>query len=185
MLSAVATGFLVILGYWTLEASTRAWVGPSKATVSIDDAGTVTIEVTYKNAGKGPAVEFGDDWADDWSAKVDTNSEQFDFYGDCQSDGLKGRCGERAAWWQREKCEQKAVFQDRVAFPQFEYKHIKTGLKVNKNDRNRIVIVQGCFVYKSKITLYGSVHRTAFCYFYRVGQNGAEMRACPVGNFAS
>ncbi|WP_369723773.1 hypothetical protein AB8Z38_07080 [Bradyrhizobium sp. LLZ17] len=185
MLSAIATVLLAGLGYSTLEASTRAWVGPSKATVSIDDAGIVTIDVTYKNAGKEPAVEFGDDWSDDWSATVATSSEQFDFSSDCRSDGLKGSCGEWAVSWQREKCEQKAIFQERVAFPDFEYKHTKTGLKIDKGDRNRLVLVQGCFVYKSNITFYGSVHRTAFCYFYRVGQSGSETRACPVANSAT
>jgi len=56
---------------------------------------------------------------------------------------------------------------------------------VDKVDHNRIVVVQGCFVYKSNVTPLGSVHRSAFCYYYRVGQQEDEMLACPVGNSAT
>ena len=53
---------------------------------------------------------------------------------------------------------QKAIFQDRIAFPDFEYKHTKTGLKIDKGDRNLLVLAQRGFVHKSNITFYGSVH---------------------------
>jgi hypothetical protein len=185
MITAVATVLLAAIGYWTLEASTRAWVGPVQATVSISDAGIVTINVTYKNSGREPAVDFGDDWADDWAASPSDSSINFDFYDNCKSDGNQGRCGERAARWKRENCDDKQVFQDRVAFPDFTYTHSKTGLKVDVSDHNKVVVVQGCFVYKSSITFFRPIHRTAFCYFYHVGQPENEMRACPVGNFAS
>jgi len=58
-------------------------------------------------------------------------------------------------------------------------------LRVDKVDHNRIVVVQGCIVYKSNVTPLGSVHRSAFCYYYRVGQQEDEMLACPVGNSAT
>jgi hypothetical protein len=175
---------VAVVGYFTLEASTRAWVGPVKAIVDVNDGGVVIITVTYKNAGKEPAIEFGDDWADDWAASIDANSPDVNFHDGCMSDSGQGRCGERAARWQRKKCEQKSIFQDRVAFPDFTYTHTKTGLIIDKNDNNRIVVVQGCFIYKSRISLR-SIQRTAFCYYYRIGQIGKEMRACPVGNSAT
>jgi hypothetical protein len=183
-LNLAITVILAVVGYLTLEASTRAWVGPVKGIVDVNDGGVVTILVTYKNAGKEPAIEFGDDWADDWAASVDASSSELDFYSGCKSDSGKGRCSERAARWQREKCEEKSIFQDRVAFPDFIYTHTKTGLVIDKNDKNRIVVVQGCFIYKSRIALK-PIQRTAFCYYYRVGQPGDEMRACPVGNSAT
>jgi len=87
MITAAATVVLAVIGYLALEASTRAWVGPVKATVSISDAGIVTIKVEYKNSGREPAVDFGDDWADDWAASPSDSSMNFDFYDNCQSDG--------------------------------------------------------------------------------------------------
>jgi hypothetical protein len=185
IVSTVITLVLAVLGYWTLEVSTRAWVGPVKGTALIDDTGTVTFKITYKNSGKEPAVQFGDDWADDWSAISEDSSAKFDFYSNCKSDGGLGRCSERAARWQRTHCDSKQTFQDRIAFPDFSYTHSKNGLRVDKADHNRIVVVQGCFVYKSNVTPLGSVHRSAFCYYYRVGQQEDEMRACPVGNSAT
>jgi hypothetical protein len=97
IVSTVITLVLAVLGYWTLEVSTRAWVGPVKGTALIDDTGTVTFKITYKNSGKEPAVQFGDDWADDWSAISEDSSAKFDFYSNCKSDGGLGRCSERAA----------------------------------------------------------------------------------------
>jgi hypothetical protein len=184
ILTAIATCALAFFGYWTLEASTRAWVGPTEAIATIDDSGLVTIKITYKNSGREPALQFGDDWADDWAGVVDDDRFNFDFYDKCKSDGVRGRCSERAERWQHE-CEQKNLFQDRVAFPDFSYVEYKKGLRVEKEDKNRIVVVQGCFVYRSQTTFFNPLHRTAFCYFYRVGQLEAQMRACPAGNSAT
>lgn len=183
--TGLATVILVVVGYLTLVASTRAWVGPAKATVAISDAGIVTIKVTYRNSGREPAIRFGDDWADDWAASIDADSSEVDFSNKCHSDGNHERCGKRAFLWKRDECDGKQFFENRVAFPDFSYTHSKTGLHVDKGDFNRVVVVQGCFVYESDITLFTSIHRTAFCYFYRIGQPGDEMRACPVGNSAT
>lgn len=184
IVSAVAAVWVGYLTYQSLVASTRAWVGPSKATASIGDDGVVTIMVTYKNVGKEPALKFGDDWADSWAATLDVDSDYFDFFTNCTSDVSHDKCGNRAGWWKREKCDTKAIFQDRVAFPEFEYRHVKSNLTLDRSDRRRIAVIQGCFVYRTDVTFYGSVHRSAFCYYYRVGQSGDEMRACPVGNAA-
>jgi hypothetical protein len=162
-------------------------VGPTEAIATIADDGAVTLRVTYKNAGKEPASNFGDDWSDDWASKIDpTKINQPDFfYSACESDGGFGRCSARAEKWQREKCSDKSPFQQRIALPDFSYLHTKTGLKIDPTDTSRVVVVQGCFVYTSDITTLSPWHRTSFCYYYRVGQPDKAMQPCPVGNFAS
>jgi hypothetical protein len=183
-LTAAATAALAVLGYWTLEASTRAWMGPNAVMAKVEADGAVTFTLTYKNAGKEPAIEFGDDWSDDWAATLTTTSVTFDFYKDCISDGPQERCGDRAKRWQVD-CEKKIPFQDRVAFPEFEYTEAKTGLHVDPSDTKKIVVVEGCFVYRSPITFLNPIHQTSFCYYYRPGQQTGLMRACPTGNSAS
>lgn len=183
-LVAIAATFI---GCKTLVASTRAWVGPINAEATLTGDGAVTMKIVYQNAGKEPAQNFGDDWADHWAAKINpTTIDNADFfYNGCVSDGRPQTCAERAGNWQHEKCADKNVFQDRIAFPDFSYSRRKPGLKVDPADTDRIVVVQGCFVYRSDVTFFEPVHRTAFCYHYRVGQVDTEMRACPVGNFAT
>ncbi|MDX3971205.1 MAG: hypothetical protein QHD01_32060 [Bradyrhizobium sp.] len=186
-ITAAAAVVACYVAYNALVASTRAWVGPTEATATIAEDGTVTLKVSYKNAGKEPALKFGDDWSDDWAATIDPskNNQPDLFFDACQSDGGLGRCSARAEKWQREKCWDRNVFQNRIALPDFPYQHVKTtGLKISPMDSNRIVVVQGCFVYKSDITLLPE-HRTSFCHFYRVGQTDKVMQPCPVANDAS
>ena len=183
--SALATIVLAFLGWSTLKASTRAWVGPVKATVAINPESRAVVTVHYRNPGKEPALNFGDTWDDDWVGNIASENQSVDpnFERDCVSDSNQGLCKKRIGEWQQ-KCESKPVFEERVAFPDFQYERTKTGPWIDQRDHKKLVFLLGCFVYRSPITLIAT-HRTSFCYYYRIGQEGDKMRACPVGNSAN
>jgi hypothetical protein len=183
--TALATVGAACVAIFSLVASTRAWVGPTDVTLLTAEPAIISVD--YRNAGKEPAQQFGDTLDDTWRGNVADGASfrEADFEKKCISDSTKRPCAERILGWEK-NCSQQALFESRVAFPDFKYTRTKPAPWFDRLDRNKIIFLQGCFVYRSAITPF-SDHRTAFCYYYRVGdsdQKEAKMRPCPIGNFA-
>lgn len=184
IVTALATFGAACVAIVSLVASTRAWVGPTDVTLLAGEPATMSVE--YRNVGKEPAQQFGDTLDDTWIGNVADGGSfsEADFEKNCISDSTKRPCAERILGWVK-TCNQQALFENRVAFPDFKYTRAKPAPWFDRFDHNKIIFLQGCFVYRSTITPF-SDHRTAFCYYYRVDhpQKEVKMRPCPVGNFA-
>jgi hypothetical protein len=195
---------LVGLTYCSLQetrrsvvASTRAWIGPStKPTIDgfSAQAATTYVHINYKNVGKEPGVNFQESFIDDWSATLpvpyDKNKPP-DLSTQCWADGDNAiatdrSCETRIEGWIKDHCDSLTGQEERVAFPDFGYdsqKEIAAGAE--RRGSNKVLFVQGCFAYKSRIT-GDKIHRSAFCFFKNLEPNagGEVMRPCSLGNTA-
>jgi hypothetical protein len=199
------TLILVGLTYCSLQetrrsvvASTRAWIGPS-AKPTIDgfsaQAATTYVHINYKNVGKEPGVNFQESFIDDWTATLTApynKNKLLNLSSECSADGDNAiatdrSCKTRIEGWIKDHCDSLTGQEQRVAFPDFEYdsqKEIAAGAE--RRGSNKVLFVQGCFAYKSRIT-GDEIHRSAFCFFKNLEPNsgGDVMRPCSVGNTAN
>jgi hypothetical protein len=157
-----------------IEAS-RAWVGPSAATIN----GTLSIGkdsevvIIYQNTGRQPAVGF----SPNVRIYVETVKED--------AEGLTGKRIESALV----DCQLKKPSNGtQVVYPttgfggsQIRSKFDKSMIDDDVIKGDKILIAMGCFSYET----FGIAHNSAFCFFYRNGMSpGNDLNFCSTGNYA-
>jgi hypothetical protein len=154
-------------------ASQRAWVGPTVASMASEPTQSKPIEITikYQNNGKEPAINF-----------TYTTDEFF------STDSLKEVTRKTSAYMDTCMRETKANA-GQVVYPMSGFNSYTLVDRIEAEEitssaiaKNNLVVVQGCFLYKS----LRKIHHSYFCYFYQVGGMVKidNLAICPIGQYA-
>jgi len=159
-----------------LISSERAWVGPNNASIEnwTDADKPLRVNVTYQNTGREPATQFSKSLILTYFEKDDIENGNLtirarQIFDDCNRIVLS-TAGD-------------------VAFPSTgfnTYNFFNTASdedsKALRADLNSVLIIQGCFVYKT----VESVHRTNFCFYFKPSKSIPDrLNICEGGSTAN
>lgn len=179
---AIGTWALAVIGYWALddsrialETTQRAWVGPEN--LHID--GTLTIDqplhliIDYHNTGRQPALDFF----------YHINPKIFTIGEDASGEVM------RASTEYMTKCRNTPPSKGyTVIYPTSGFSNYSLSAEIEKDliDWNiiygtNIIVISGCFVYKTA----NVIRHSGFCYFFQNGRTRpTSWNICRSGNYA-
>jgi hypothetical protein len=155
-----------------LFQSQRAWVGPSNASFSAEPKTEEPIEVAiqYQNSGREPALNF---------------SYNIDMFGVIENNP---DFGNRVTPFMTKCLATSAVAPGQVVYPSTGFSQYTLGAKSDKTlvddlivSGEKVIVIQGCFLYATGQT----VHHSFFCFFFKNKLTRiANLNICQSGHYA-
>jgi hypothetical protein len=154
-------------------ASNRAWIGPREAKIEgpVELEKPIEVSIDYGNSGKEPGLSFRY-YVDSFQGTV--------------TDEITGTNSGKIAKYLTD-CRNTGIGPGQVVFPSTGLSAYKLTIKPKDMpdqaviDGNKIVFVQGCFVYQT----FNIVRHTYFCFFYKGKSTKPEnLNICLAGHYA-
>ncbi len=172
---AIAMGQNAQVARDNMIAAERAWVGPQNASIdgAVEVGKPLSVNIQYTNSGRAPATDF---------------TYLVDGFATTANDDATGKAAARVYQYLNSCQTNVAPMIGQVVFPStgFSVYTLNTQIAADAIDQdvvdgNKMVIVQGCFLYKS----FDAFRHSYFCYYY-VGKKTkpANLNICRVGHFA-